>query len=43
MLCDPAPFGRGSERLSMWQGAGGLGSIPVSAGDFHVQWSISGA
>ena len=37
MLCDPAPCGRGAERLFVKQRAGGLGSTLVSAGDFHAQ------
>ena len=31
MLCDPAPFGRGSERLFMGQHTEGLGSNRASA------------
>jgi len=38
MLCDPAPFGRGSEGLLMGQQARGHRSVLISIGDFHAQW-----
>jgi hypothetical protein len=43
MLCDPAPFGRGSERLVIGQRVGGLGYIPASVSSFHEQWRTPGA
>jgi hypothetical protein len=46
MLCDSAPFGRGSERLLKRQSTSGLGYIPVSAtmknGDRH-EWHLDKA
>jgi len=38
MLCDPAPFGRGSEGLLMGQQGRGYRSVLISIGDFHAQW-----
>jgi len=43
MLCDPAPFGRGSEGLLLGQQERGYRSAIKSIGDFHAQWRTSGA
>jgi hypothetical protein len=43
MLCDPAPFGRGSEGLFMGQQGRGYRSVLISIGDFHAQWRSTAA